>query len=87
MFDEMMMMTATIPTYSWNNSPRVDILPHSDTLSWFWTNQSYMLHAQQIIYQFQSLVSPNRGSNSRSSALVTSIQTIKPLMWLHILET
>ena len=25
----------------WNNSPRVDVLPHLDTLSWFRANQSF----------------------------------------------
>jgi hypothetical protein len=26
----------------WNNSPRIDISPHSDTLSWFRDNQSLL---------------------------------------------
>jgi hypothetical protein len=26
----------------WNNSPRIDRSPHSDTLSWFRTNQSFL---------------------------------------------
>jgi hypothetical protein len=26
----------------WNNSPRIDMLPHSDTLSWFRMNQSLL---------------------------------------------
>ena len=26
----------------WNNSPRIDMLPHSDTLSWFRANQSLL---------------------------------------------
>jgi len=26
----------------WNNSPRIDILPHSSTLSWFRANQSLL---------------------------------------------
>jgi hypothetical protein len=25
-----------------NNSPRIDMSPHSDTLSWFWANQSFL---------------------------------------------
>jgi hypothetical protein len=27
----------------WNNSPRIDMSPHSDTLSWFRANQSLLL--------------------------------------------
>jgi len=27
----------------WNNSPRIYISPHSDTLSWFRANQSLLL--------------------------------------------
>jgi hypothetical protein len=27
----------------WNNSPRVDMSLHSDTLFWFWANQSFLL--------------------------------------------
>jgi hypothetical protein len=26
----------------WNNSPSIDMLPHSDTLSWFRANQSLL---------------------------------------------
>ena len=26
----------------WNNSLRIDMSPHSDTLSWFWSNQSLL---------------------------------------------
>jgi hypothetical protein len=27
----------------WNNRPQIDISPHSETLSWFWANQSFFL--------------------------------------------
>jgi hypothetical protein len=61
-FNEMMMRSALyqINTLScifivlahWNNSPRIEMLPHSDTLSWFWLNQtlysySLLLHVYQ----------------------------------------
>jgi len=26
----------------WNNSPQIDMSPHSDTLPWFWANQSLL---------------------------------------------
>jgi len=26
----------------WNNSPQIDMSPHSDTVSWFWANQSLL---------------------------------------------
>jgi len=35
--DRMMMRSA-----HWNNSPRIDMSPHSDTLFWFRTNQSLL---------------------------------------------
>jgi hypothetical protein len=30
----------------WNNSPQIDMSPHSDTLSWFWANQSLLFLSQ-----------------------------------------
>jgi hypothetical protein len=56
-FNEMMMMSALYETNTlscifivlahWNNSPRVDMSLHSDTLSWFQANQSlfFLLNA------------------------------------------
>jgi hypothetical protein len=48
--NEMMMRFALYKTHTlnwilmvlahWNNSPQIDISPHSDTLSWFRANQS-----------------------------------------------
>ena len=59
-FDEMMMKPTLYLTNTlswifivlayWNNSPRVDMSPHSDTLSWFRANQ-WRSHK----YQFHSL--------------------------------
>jgi hypothetical protein len=53
----------------WNNSPLIDMLPHSDTLSWFQANQSLLfflntacLAEKQQIPILQSLVSPDQGS-------------------------
>ena len=60
----------------WNNNPRIDMLPHPDTLSWFWGNQSllFLLNAtclaeKQQIPIWWSLGWPDRDSNSRSTAL------------------
>jgi len=49
-FNEMMMRSALYQTNTlswifivlahWNNSPLIDMLPHSDTLSWIRANQS-----------------------------------------------
>jgi hypothetical protein len=71
----------------WNNSARIDVLPHSDTLSLFPTNQSllflfnavYLAEKQQISILL-SLVWPDRGSNPRSTALEPSKLIITPLM-------
>ena len=35
----------------WNNSPRVDMLLHSDTLFWFRANQSMLLHLNVVFLQ------------------------------------
>ena len=51
-FNEMIMRTALsyantlssiyIVLVHWNNSPRIDLSPHSGTLSWFRVNQSFL---------------------------------------------
>ena len=71
----------------WNNSPRIDMSPHSDTLSWFRANQSliFLLNAVCLVEKQQipillSLVWPDRGSNLRSTALKVSSLTITPSM-------
>ena len=71
----------------WNNSPRVDILPLSDTLSWFQGNQCLLfpinaacLAEKQQIPILQSLVWPDRGSNPRFTTLEASMLTITPPM-------
>ena len=73
----------------WNNSLRVDMSLHSDTLSWFRANQRmlFLLNAaslveKQCIQILYSLISPDRASNSWSSALEASTLTITPLMQL-----
>ena len=60
----------------WNNSPRENTTPHSDTFPWFWANQSLLfllnvpcLAEKQQILILYSLVWPNRSSNPRSTAL------------------
>ena len=61
----------------WNNSLRVHMSLHSDTLFWFRANQSLLLNAaclleNQQIQILPSLVWPNRGSKPRSTALETN---------------
>jgi hypothetical protein len=100
-FNEMMMRSALFSTnmLSWifivlarrNNSPRVDMSLHSDTLFWFRANQSlvFLLNAaclarkQQIPIAYP-LAWAERGSNPRSTALEVIVLTIPPSMPLHI---
>ena len=77
----------------WNNSPWIDMLPHSSTLSSFWANQSllYLLNAACLAEKQQklilkSLILPNWDSNPRSTSLETSMLTITPLMWFSWFE-
>ena len=75
----------------WNNSPRVDMSLHLDTLFWFRANHSLLfplnaecLAEMQQIPILYSLVWPDRGSNPRSTALETNTLTITPpieLVW------
>ena len=82
--NEMMMRSALSQTntLSWifivlahrNNSPQIDMSPHSDALAWFRDNQ-YLLFllslARSNKYQFYSiLVLPNQGLNPRHTALM-----------------
>ena len=65
MFNEMKMTNTPswlfIVLAHWNNSPRVDMSPHSDTFSWFRANQSllFLLNAASLVesnkYLFYSL--------------------------------
>ena len=67
----------------------IDILLHSYTLSWFWTNQLLLLllNAAYLVEKHQipispDLVWPDWGSNPWSTALEASMLTITPLMCL-----
>ena len=73
----------------WNNSPRVDMLPHSDTLFRFRANKSLLfllntacLAEKQQMPMLLSFVWHDWGSNPRSVALKASMLTIRPLMRL-----
>ena len=68
---------------AWNKSPRIDMSPHSDTLSWFRANQSLIFHLnaayiaeKQQILILKSLVWLDRASNPRSTTLEKSTLTI-----------
>jgi hypothetical protein len=75
-----------INTFSWifialahcNKSPRIDISPHLDTLLWIQANQSFFflvndsrLVESQQIPMLLSFLSPDPGSNPRSTAFET----------------
>jgi hypothetical protein len=67
----------------WNNSLLIDMSPHSDTLSWFRDNQTwlFLLNAACLAQKKQipilwSLVWSDRGSNPRSTALEASTLVI-----------
>ena len=67
-FDEMRMMSAlfwrTRLTYR-NNNPRADVLPHSDTLFWFRTNQSLLFFLNAVsIYVIDNQRPNKRGLGS-----------------------
>ena len=100
-FDEMM-MSALYETNTlswifivlthWNNSPRIDMSPQSDTLSLFRANQYLLfllnvayLAAKQQITIFDSLVWPKRGSNPRSITLEASMLIITSLLWFFLI--
>ena len=99
-FNEMMMTPALyqinmlswifIMLAHWNNSLRVDMSLHSDTLFWFRANQSliFLLNAaclaeKQQIPILYSFAWPDRGSNPWSTALEVSTLTITPPMWFR----
>ena len=70
----------------WNNSLRIDMSLHSDTLSWFRANQSllFLLNAAYLVEKQQNtnfivLFSPDRGLNPWSIALEASRLTITAL--------
>ena len=74
----------------WSNSPPIDMSPHSDTLSWFWANQSllFLLNAtclagKQQIPILYSLVWPDQCLNPYlpHSRWARWPLGITPLMW------
>ena len=96
-FNEMMMRSALFLTNMlswifivlahWNNSPRIDMSLHIDTLFWFRAIQSLLLlliatclAEKQHIPILLSLVRPGRGSNPRSTALEMYTLTVTPPM-------
>jgi hypothetical protein len=67
----------------WNNNPWIDMSLHSDTLSWFRTNQSLFfllndacLAEKQQVPILKSLVWLDRGSNPWSTTLEPSMLTV-----------
>jgi hypothetical protein len=75
---------------SGESSPRIDMSPHSDILSWFWANQYlFFLFNAACLAEEQQI--PNLiviGSNPRSTALETSTLTICITLqtWLTFFE-
>ena len=74
----------------WNNSPRVDMSLHSDTLFWSWSNQSLLfilnvacLAEKQHIPILLSLVWTDQDLNPLSTTLEVSTLTITPSMRLY----
>ena len=72
----------------WNNSLRIDMPPHSDTLSWFRVNHQCLLFLlnvaclaeKQQIPISESLVWPDRDSNLWPTVFEVSMRTITPPM-------
>ena len=80
-------MLSCILLAHWNNSPQINMSPHSDTLSWLWANQSLLFLLNPVCLAekqqrpiLQSLVLPDWGSNPRYTALEATTLTITPLM-------
>jgi hypothetical protein len=69
--------------YYWSNRLRIDMLPHSDTLSWIWANQSLLfllntacLTEKQQIPFFFGVVWSDSSSNLRSTAVGANTLTM-----------
>jgi hypothetical protein len=71
-----------------DNSPWIDMSPHSDTLSWFRANQSLLFSLMLRAYRrsnrhpFYSLVWTDRSSKPRSTVPVASTLSITPSIQL-----
>jgi hypothetical protein len=73
----------------WNNSPRVNMSLHLDTLFWFQTNQRLLVlrkavclsEKQKIPFFCKSLGWPDRVSNPQSTTFEASILAITSPMW------
>ena len=78
-----------------SNSPQIDILLHSDTLSWLWPNQSFLLlpnaaclAEKQYILIYSLLARHDQGLNPQSNTIEVSTLTIIPPMqfeWIVII--
>ena len=97
--NEMMMMTALyyntlswifIVLAHWNNSPRIDIFPHSETLScppvFALSPYCCVLSGETANTNFMVFDLTRSGLNRRSTALVASTLTITPLMQFYFIE-
>ena len=102
MFNKMMMRSALFYTNTlrwmlivlahWNNSPRVDMSLHSDTLFWFqpvFALSPLLLRTYRIskIYHFHSLWPARPELEPRSTAPEASTLTITPSMRFLFIET
>jgi hypothetical protein len=72
----------------WNNSLRIDMSPHSDTLSWFRANQSLLfllnccvLSGEATNTNFIVFGWPDRGSNPWPTAFEASKLDFLPYLW------
>ena len=72
----------------WNNSPRVDMSPHLDTLSWFQTNKSllFILNAACLAekkHQFNSLWFDPIGALEAKTLTITPPMRERGIIYTH----